>query len=136
MRVGFFHDDEADEVVADFELGDQFSGAPTYVHGGVVLALLDEAMAWAAIALAGQWALTKESAARFDRPVRVGRAYRLVARVDEASSESIAARAEIRDYKDRVCAAAEATFTPLGEAQAADALGVEVSDENRGFIRG
>ena len=52
LRIPFFHDDEADVVVAELHLGHAFSGAPTLLHGGIVLAVLDEAMAWAAIAIA------------------------------------------------------------------------------------
>ena len=47
LAIPFFHDDEAGTVVADFTLDERFSGAPHYVHGGVALAVLDEAMAWA-----------------------------------------------------------------------------------------
>jgi uncharacterized protein (TIGR00369 family) len=135
LRLPFFHDEEAGAVLAEFQLDDRFSGAPSYAHGGIVLAVLDEAMAWAAIAVAGQWAVTKETAARFDRPVRIGQAHQVRAYVDAASDESIAARAEIRDAKDRVCAAAEATFTPLGEAQAVDAIGTDLTDDHRHFLR-
>lgn len=47
LGVEFFADTDDDAVVADFSLDQRFSGAPSYVHGGVVLAVLDEAMAWA-----------------------------------------------------------------------------------------
>jgi acyl-coenzyme A thioesterase PaaI-like protein len=72
LRIPFLHDAEQRRVVAGFELDDRFSGAPSYVHGGIVLAVLDEAMAWAAIAVAGVFAVTKETTTRFRRPVRVG----------------------------------------------------------------
>jgi len=45
-------------VFAEFELDADYSGAPTLVHGGVTLALLDEAMSWATIALGGKFAYT------------------------------------------------------------------------------
>jgi hypothetical protein len=41
LRIPFFHDTELDVVFADFELSNVFSGAPTLVHGGVTLAVLD-----------------------------------------------------------------------------------------------
>ena len=68
-------------VTAEFTLGPEFSGVPRYVHGGVVLAILDEAMAWAAIAVAERFAVVHQTATTFDRPVRVGRAYRVTASV-------------------------------------------------------
>lgn len=35
LRIPFVHDTERSLVVAEFELGDVFSGAPTLVPGGV-----------------------------------------------------------------------------------------------------
>lgn len=135
LRLPFFHDEEHGVVVADFELDESLSGAPSYAHGGVVLAILDEAMAWAAIALASQWALTKETTTRFERPVRIGRPHRVTARLDSVGGEEIQASAEVVDGKDRLCARASAVFTPLGLAQAVDAVGGELSPDDRPFVR-
>ena len=52
LRVPFSNDDEADRVFATFTLDEHCSGAPSYVHGGVTLALLDETMSWA---MCGTW---------------------------------------------------------------------------------
>jgi hypothetical protein len=79
LQVPFFRD--GDLVFAEFEFPNEFSGAPTLVHGGATLALLDEAMSWATIALAGKFAYTGETSARFMWPVRVGRRYRVQAGV-------------------------------------------------------
>ncbi|HVF32608.1 MAG TPA: hotdog domain-containing protein [Acidimicrobiales bacterium] len=135
LRLPFFHDDEADAVVADFELGDEFSGAPSYVHGGVVLAVLDEAMAWAAIAIAGQWAVTRTTSTEFERPVRVDRAHQVQASIESTTEREIRAVASIVDAKGRTCATAAAAFTPLGEAQAIDAIG-GAEGLDRSFLRG
>ena len=72
LRIPFAYDDESQLVTAEFTLGPEFSGVPRYVHGGVVLAILDEAMAWAAIAVAGRFAVVHQTATTFDRPVKVG----------------------------------------------------------------
>ncbi len=45
LQIPFWHDDERDVVTADFELPTASSGAPMLVLGGVILAVLDEAMA-------------------------------------------------------------------------------------------
>lgn len=135
LRIPFAHDEERDVVVAEFELDDAFSGAPTYAHGGVLLAILDEAMAWAAIAIAGSWAVTTETTARFEHPVRIGRAYRVEARISGQHDDRIDAEATIVDAKDRTCASATASFTPLGPAQAADATGTAVAEEHRRYLR-
>ena len=134
LQLPFFHDDDTEEVVADFELGDAFSGAPSYLHGGVVLSVLDEAMAWAAIAVAGQWAVTRTSTTDFARPVRVGRPHQVRASIATTSEREIGAVAVILDAKGRTCATAKAVFTPLGEAQAVDAIGGRDGLE-AGFLR-
>ena len=136
LRIPFEHDDEAAVVRAAFTLDDRFSGAPTYVHGGVVLAVLDEAMSWATIAIAGIFAVTSESSTRFLRPVRVGRDHTVVARVDEAAEDRLVTSASVLDGKDRVCAEAHATFVPLGPAQAVDAIGSQLTGEDARYVRG
>ena len=64
LQIPFFHDTERGIVTAELTLSADFSGAPTMVHGGVVLAILDEAMAWACIAVARRWAVTTETTTR------------------------------------------------------------------------
>lgn len=126
LRIPFFHDDTTETVTAEFELDGRFSGAPSYLHGGVLLAILDESMAWAAIAIAHRWAVTGETTTRFEHPVRTGRTYTVTANITDPVSEgsaSLRAAASITDRKGRTCATATATFVVLGEAQAIDALG-------------
>lgn len=129
LRIPFFHDDESDTVTATFTLNDRFSGAPSYAHGGVLLAILDEAMAWAAIAVAHRWAVTGETATRFEQPVRLGGSYTVTARITAPpadGSATLGAAADIVDAEGHTCATASATFVVLGEAQAADAAGGEL----------
>ena len=136
LRIPFEHDDGAGVVRAAFALDDRFSGAPTYVHGGVVLAVLDEAMSWATIAVGGVFAVTSETSARFLRPVRVGRDHTVEARVDEVAEDRLETSASVLDGKGRACAEARATFVPLGPAQAVDAIGSELTDEDATYVRG
>ncbi len=135
LRIPFFHDRAQGEVVATVELDSRFSGAPTYVHGGVVLAVLDEAMAWATIAEAGCFAVTKETTTSFARPVRVGGAYEVRARV-VAEEPELRCEAEVRDEAGKRCASAAATFVALGPAQAVDAIGSELTGDDAAFLRG
>ena len=134
MRLPFEHDDELDAVVCEFELGERYSGAPRLVHGGVLLSILDEAMAWATIAIAGKFAVTEETTSRFTRPVKLDRAHRCEARVTAVDGERITTTGVILDRFDQVCVEAEASFHVLMEAQAAEAIGQELSEEERGFL--
>lgn len=79
LPIPFFHDDERAVVTAEFKLSD--TGAPTLVHGGVTLAVLDEAMAWACISVGKQWAVTTATTTKFHRAVRIGSLHRVEARI-------------------------------------------------------
>lgn len=135
LQVPFFHDTEGQVVFADFELPAEFSGAPTLVHGGVTLALIDEAMSWATIALAGKFAYTGETTARFEWPVRLGRAYRVEARVADRSDRRIATEATVLDAKRRACVTASASMIVLDVEQAAEAIGEPVAGADAGYVR-
>jgi uncharacterized protein (TIGR00369 family) len=123
LRIPFFHDTERSLVVAEFELDDVFSGAPTLVHGGVSLAILDEAMAWACIAIGRQWAVTTETSARFLRPVRIGSRYTVEAAVVGQERDAMRTTGRVLDRRGEVRVEASATFMTLGEAQAARIAG-------------
>ena len=135
LAIPFFHDTDTSTVFAEFTLDDRFSGAPAYLHGGVTLAILDEAMAWAAIAVAGQWAVTQTTATNFDKPVRVGQPYRVEAKILEVVAERIDASASVLDARDTIRARSTATFVALGAAQAVDAIGATPTGTDTEFFR-
>lgn len=135
LRIPFDHDTEREVVVATFTLDDTFSGAPSYVHGGVSLAVLDEAQAWATIAVGGRFAVTTETTTRFRRPVVVGGTYAVEARLTAQDDASIATAAEITDERGKVCAETTATFAVLGPAQAARATGVDPTTLDASYLR-
>jgi acyl-coenzyme A thioesterase PaaI-like protein len=136
LGLEFFADPDENAVVAEFSLDHRFSGAPSYVHGGLVLAVVDEAMAWATIALARSWAVTKETTTRFRAPVRVDRTYRVRAEVEADDGDELRCRAEVTDGDGTVCATATATFVPLGPAHAVDAIGAAVEGADADYVRG
>jgi uncharacterized protein (TIGR00369 family) len=135
LRIPFLHDDERDVVVAEFTLDNAFSGAPSFVHGGLSLAILDEAQAWATIAIAKKFAVTGETTSRFLRPVRLDKTYRVEARIEDRGDEKLRTSAAILDHKDRICVESEATFIVLSGAVAADAIGAPLSEEESKYLR-
>lgn len=135
LRIPFFHDTDAETVFAEFSLDDRFSGAPAYLHGGVTLTILDEAMAWAAIAIAGQWAITHTTSTTFDRPIKVGSTYRVEASIASVEPDRIEATATVTDQGGRTRARAQATFVPLGAAQAVDAIGGVPTGTDTNYFR-
>jgi uncharacterized protein (TIGR00369 family) len=123
LRVPYFHDDQADVVTADFALGVEHSGAPHYVHGGVLLAILDEAMAWAAIAIGERFAVVQSTATTFDRPVRIGEPHRVEATIHDRTDTAVTARATVTDAAGRRCARARGRLVVLSTAVAGSAIG-------------
>ena len=134
LRLAFSHDDERGKVVSDFTLGAQYSGAPRFVHGGLVLAILDEAMAWAAIAIAGRFAVSRTSKASFRRPVMVDVAHRVEAVVEDHDDASVQARAQVLNPEGKRCAEASARLVVLSEETARAAIGPDLGG-NASFLR-
>lgn len=123
LRIPFFHDDEAGTVVAELRLGAEMSGAPHHVHGGVLLAVLDEAMAWAAIAVAGRFAVVQSTATTFHRPVRVDEPHRVEASIHDHTDTAVTARAFVADAAGRRCAEGRARLAVMSSAVADAAIG-------------
>lgn len=138
LRIEFFCDRDRASVVADFALGAAFSGAPRYVHGGLVAAVLDEAMAWAAIALAQRFALTRQLQVAFHRPVHVGRPHTVEARLAPGSGRDgeLETTALVLRPDGTACASATARLVVLGEAQAVEATGVTELRGARRYVDG
>ncbi len=134
LGIEFFHDDERDVVTASLELSNDFSGAPNYVHGGVIKAVLDEIEAWAAIAIAGKFAITTKSVVEFPRPVRVGKTYTVEAELTSIGDEVIEARGRVLDHKGQVCAESASSLYVLSAAVAADAIG-DLGDGDTSYLR-
>ncbi len=123
LRLSFVHDDEAGKVLSEFTLGPAYQGAPQFVHGGLLLAILDEAAAWAAIALAERFAVSRTSKASFRRPVMVDVPHRVEAVVEERDDAAVSARARILNPEGKRCAEASARLVVLTEETARSAIG-------------
>lgn len=108
---------------------------PPTLHGGVLLAILDEAMAWATIAIAERFAVTRETTSRFERPVKLHREHRVDAWIDRIDGTSIFTRARTTRPDGTVCVEAHATFAVLGMEQAAEAAGAAIGDDLQGLVR-
>lgn len=131
LRLSFFHDDEAHRVTSEFTLGAAYSGAPRFVHGGLVLTILDEAMAWAAIAIAGRFALVRTSKSSFRRPVGVDVPHRVEAVVEGHDGASVHARAQVLNADGKRCAESSARLVVLSPDTARAAIGDDIGDNAR-----
>lgn len=93
-------------------------GWKTFVHGGIIMALLDEAMAWAAMASARRPCVTAEMTARLRRPATVGMRLRVEGQVLEPGSRILATTGRILDDEGRELAGASGKFVPMSLEQA------------------
>jgi len=114
LQIPFWLDDNGHDVFADFTFQPEHSGAPSLVHGGLSLAVLDEAQAWAVIAVAGKWGLTKTTQASFDGAVFIDHPNRVVAWVVEETDKTVRTEAEILDQNGAVAVRSETTFVVVG----------------------
>ncbi len=123
LRQRFFLDDELGRVVAEFVPSADHSGAPNYAHGGASMAVLDEAMAWAIMAIKERFGLTRKAEVDFIRPVPIGVAHQVQAWVESVEGRSLVARAELRNPDGKLCVAAKARYTILTLQEAEQAIG-------------
>lgn len=128
LRQQFFHDSETNRVVAEITPLSGHSGAPNYAHGGFTMAVLDDAMAWAVIAIEKKFGLSQRIEFDFQRPVKIERLHTIEAWIDKAEERSVVARAQVRDSRGRVCLAATATYIPMSMDQASQAIGSGAQD--------
>lgn len=119
LAIGY--EQVGDTVEATFTLDESFSGAPSFVHGGVAMTVLDDAMAWAAIAVRQRFAVTIQFSATFKRPVLVDERHTLrvtVGQVD-VNGRTIPAIGEIRREDGNVCVQATATYHAMTDEEVA-----------------
>ena len=106
LKLGFHRD--GGSVKAEFVPSDLYEGYPGYLHGGIIFAVLDEAMGWAAYDLSsGVFAVTAKSEIRFRRPVPIGEPLTITGSITRKTRKFIWTKATIR-RKDGMLAA-EAT---------------------------
>ncbi|MGE5571518.1 MAG: PaaI family thioesterase [Bacteroidota bacterium] len=131
LKLSFRLDGEG-RAVATFVPGDDLQGFSGVLHGGIVCALMDEAMAWALI-LRGKLAVTVSLAVRFRKPVLIGRQVTVTGEVVRSGSKRHVLRADIRDTAGELAAEAEGTFLVVSELkQSVAASGPEVGPPERG----
>ncbi len=106
---------EADQTVEiPFSPDQSWCGYAEVVHGGLVAAVLDEAMAWLVKQSTGAWAFTADFHLRYKKPLNPGCAYKAVARLEKNEGRKINVSALVQDEEGRTLASAQAIFLPAG----------------------
>jgi uncharacterized protein (TIGR00369 family) len=102
LRLRFARDDRA--IEAEFVPTDLHVGYDGIVHGGILAATMDDAMA-NLFYFRGQKGLTARMDVRFRQTVRPGEALRVRAWITEEGGRTITARSEVVRGEDVVCSA-------------------------------
>ena len=114
LNIPFDYDDEDGSVQTTVTFGDLHCGAPTYVHVGLAMSVLAEAMAWTVVTTTGRFSITLASNTKFQRPLRAGVPYRVHAKVDEIAETKMHTSA-LFSSGDQVFVTATATFQVISE---------------------
>ncbi|MHB8178904.1 MAG: PaaI family thioesterase [Vulcanimicrobiaceae bacterium] len=117
LHLAFEAAPSGDGVHATLELAPQFQGWSGVAHGGVAMALLDEAMAHAAGA-AGYRGVTASMNVRFRKPVPIGASLDIFGRVAWRRRNVLGLEASVRDASGALLAQAEGSFVSMGSIEA------------------
>lgn len=104
-----------DGARAQFQPRPEYQGWDGVLHGGILLTLLDETLAYATMFAAGP-TVTAEMTTRFRRPAPLDATYALHGQVIDRRHGMVRARATISDQQGQLIAEAEGKFMPLGNA--------------------
>lgn len=110
---------EGDRTICDYTPCQFQQGYPGRMHGGVVSALIDETLAWAAYH-AAKWAATARLNVRFRKPIYLDGPLHIEAWVVRNRARLIEARAEVRDAEGVLLAEGEGTLMTVDPRMAAE----------------
>ncbi|HEY5623595.1 MAG TPA: PaaI family thioesterase [Gammaproteobacteria bacterium] len=116
LRLKFERD--GDSVVSRGMLAREYAGYEQFVHGGVVATLLDEAMGWALLHVAGRYGVTRSLRIDYRRPVAVERLIIVRASVVEVDVRTTTLASSVEDERGRVLAAAEGEWATVRKERA------------------
>ncbi len=112
MRLKFAYDEELDGFVCRFRLGKRYTGPPGHCHGGVIAAILDEAMG-KVNKLRHVVALTSQITVDYLRPVPLNKPLRVESKELRVSGRKHLNVAEILNQKGEVLARSRGTFMAI-----------------------
>jgi uncharacterized protein (TIGR00369 family) len=106
-------------VVSRTTVARAYAGYRDFTHGGIVATMLDEAMGWAMLHVAGRHGVTKSLQIDYRRPVRVEQPVTVTARVTLQEETRVVLEARIEDERGRLLAGAEGEWVAVREERSA-----------------
>ncbi len=116
-------DSIGNQVVTQCELGSQYAGFDRRTHGGIVAALLDEAMGWATVLATGRFTYTVELNVRYRAPVPTETPLAVAGWVERDARRLLFAAATIKSSEQQLLASATAKFMKVSEAETKEIAG-------------
>ncbi|MFT4570873.1 MAG: hypothetical protein ACI8TX_001173 [Hyphomicrobiaceae bacterium] len=104
--LGLVFERDGDEIITRVALSADYAGYETFVHGGIVASILDEAQGWAMINLADCYGVTRSLNVTYRRPVAVERPLVVRATLQERRGTSVFLESRIEDERGRLLASA------------------------------
>lgn len=110
LELDICWDEEGKHTSISFIPDNSWSGYEGIVHGGILAAILDDAMAWAIKALDDRTYVTAKMNITFKRPVQLNRRYSANGFLVRKEERRAYTSATIQDEKGNACVEAEAVF--------------------------
>jgi uncharacterized protein (TIGR00369 family) len=107
---------DGDTARAEFIPSENHQGWPGYIHGGIINALLDEAMAYPAY-YGGYYCVTAKMETRFKKAASPGQRLLISSRISEVKDKLLDVEAEIKLEDGTVIAQAKATMYIMEKAE-------------------
>ncbi len=117
LRLKFVHDEAGKRFVAHFRLGRRFTGPPLHAHGGVIAAILDEAMSKPS-RLRNVIAPTIELKVTYLKPVPLNQKLTAIGWEIRVRGRQHLRAAEIRNENDELLAFARGKFVAVDAERA------------------
>jgi uncharacterized protein (TIGR00369 family) len=113
MKLAFEQDDAARCIRGRFRMGEEYSGAPGILHGGIIAVLLDEAMG-KVNRFRQVRAVTAEMKIEYLRPIPTGQDIVIEAREVETNGRNLFHEGEIRSAQGELLARGRGRFVNIG----------------------
>jgi len=104
---------EGKEARACFVPDETLAGYKNRVHGGIISALLDEALIWASFASTRQFGMTAELTVRFKKPLLSGTSCKITGYLTDHTKRVWSAEAKIEDQNGNMLAKAQGKIIPM-----------------------
>ena len=104
---------QGDCVQTTFIPREEWVGFQGMIHGGILAAILDEVMVWAASVSKKRFHFCVELNIRYSKPVKIGTSLTLTGRVSRDRDRVVETTGELRDEKGRIYTKATAKYMPV-----------------------